>query len=240
MKTTNDHVPTIVTPQASKTTRLGLFTTLRAAVPADAASASATTTAAMEEPSTGGDKKILTGLHVTSLKSNDRRQIMQNNMMRVKLYFTDPRQPTPLDFEKLVRSKLNVFGKRGVFSRSSSFTGLLVSQTKVFGVCLQTYMDQQALKKPDLKVPEFVEKLCQHIEEHGLTTDGLFRIPGSVKNIKAAKDFIDKTGHLPDMNSLSIHDCTALLKMFLRELPEPLLTNRMYPYFIAAASKLTK
>ena len=208
---------------------MGLFSTMKVA-----------STASESEDSSAISSSISPkGLHAISLKSNDRRQILQNNMMRVKLYFTDPRQPIPLDFEKLVRSKINMFGKHGVFSRSSSFTGLLVSNTKCFGVCLQNYMDQQALKKPDLKVPEFIATLCQHIEEQGASTDGIFRIPGSVKNVKAAKEYLDKTGHLPDLSTLSIHDCTALLKMYLRELPEPLLTNRLYPYYIAAASKLS-
>lgn len=45
----------------------------------------------------------------------------------------------------------------------------------------------------------------------------------------------------PDLNEMEDpHACAALLKLYLRELPDPLLTFELYDCFLAASCKISK
>ncbi|KAF9979936.1 Rho GTPase-activating protein 21 [Mortierella antarctica] len=87
-------------------------------------------------------------------------------------------------------------------------------------------------------VPRVVE-LCIHaIEARGLSVAGIYRVSGhmgSIQNIKRAfnegSDHLDKMiDKEPDINTIA-----ALLKLYFRELREPLMLFEFYPSFIAAA-----
>ncbi|XP_075204494.1 rho GTPase-activating protein 19 [Anomaloglossus baeobatrachus] len=62
-----------------------------------------------------------------------------------------------------------------------------------------------------------------------LRTEGLFRIPGNSNRLQILKDSLN-SGVDIDVDSGEFHpnDVATLLKMFLGELPEPLLTHRHY------------
>ncbi|CAJ0935101.1 unnamed protein product, partial [Ranitomeya imitator] len=62
-----------------------------------------------------------------------------------------------------------------------------------------------------------------------LRTEGLFRIPGNSNRLQILKDSLN-SGVDVDVDSGAFHpnDVATLLKMFLGELPEPLLTHRHY------------
>jgi hypothetical protein len=94
----------------------------------------------------------------------------------------------------------------------------------------------------------------------GLDTEGLFRIPGSQKFINEMKSEYDSSGTFtfPSVNLFvlssgskrgvatggrhgvypgsDVHAVSGLLKQFLRDLPEPLLTYDLYPHLIEAQS----
>jgi hypothetical protein len=69
---------------------------------------------------------------------------------------------------------------------------------------------------------------------------GLFRLSGSLTEVKALREKFDR-GEVVDFGNLehvkSPHTVASLLKMWLRELPEPLATFELYDCFIAANGK---
>uniref|UniRef100_A0A8C5MKP9 Rho GTPase-activating protein 19 n=1 Tax=Leptobrachium leishanense TaxID=445787 RepID=A0A8C5MKP9_9ANUR len=73
-----------------------------------------------------------------------------------------------------------------------------------------------------------IHQLIEYLHKH-LRTEGLFRIPGNSNRQQILKDALNN-GLDIDVESGDFHpnDVATLLKMFLGELPEPLLTHRHY------------
>ena len=96
-------------------------------------------------------------------------------------------------------------------------------------------------------IPCFVLEATRHLVACGLRTEGVFRKSGSHLRMRQLReqwetgllsDFIGRergvlTGHYRFSTELHrTHDIAGLLKEFLRELPQPLLTRELLPLFI--------
>jgi hypothetical protein len=84
-------------------------------------------------------------------------------------------------------------------------------------------------------LPAVVRRCVAHVEQHGLAIEGIYRMSGSAAKIAELKQVVDNGGDLWFSSSSAIHDVSGLLKLFLRELPDGVVTSRLYPYFISAA-----
>ncbi|KAM4703476.1 rho GTPase-activating protein 19 [Rhinophrynus dorsalis] len=73
-----------------------------------------------------------------------------------------------------------------------------------------------------------IYQLLEYLHKH-LRTEGLFRIPGNSNRQQILKDSLNSGAEF-DVESGEYHpnDVATILKMFLGELPEPLLTHRHY------------
>eukprot|EP00051_Salpingoeca_urceolata_P015557 m.202136 g.202136 ORF g.202136 m.202136 type:complete len:513 (-) comp18435_c0_seq1:264-1802(-) len=86
-------------------------------------------------------------------------------------------------------------------------------------------------------VPRIVTKCLQSICARGLDEVGLFRLPGRTTQIKQLRlEF--QTGEDPDFSVEEIHTVASLLKLYLRELPSPLLEFSLFNEFAEAAKEL--
>ncbi|CCD62881.1 GTPase-activating protein pac-1 [Caenorhabditis elegans] len=92
-------------------------------------------------------------------------------------------------------------------------------------------------------VPMIVQACVCVIETYGMDTVGIYRIPGNTAAVNALKESLSNRGFdsvdLSKVESLDprwrdVNVVSSLLKMFLRKLPEPLLTDKLYPFFIDA------
>lgn len=72
-----------------------------------------------------------------------------------------------------------------------------------------------------------------------LRAEGLFRVPGNSNRLQILKDSLN-SGVDIDVDSGEFHpnDVATLLKMFLGDLPEPLLTHRHYHAHLKIAGTL--
>ncbi|XP_078131831.1 rho GTPase-activating protein 36 isoform X1 [Sander vitreus] len=84
------------------------------------------------------------------------------------------------------------------------------------------------------QVPQVLERCCTHIETHGLQTVGIFRVGSSKKRVKQLLEDFDRGVDVQLDEEQSVHDVAALLKEFLREIPDPLLSRELYPAFLHA------
>ncbi|CAF1555905.1 unnamed protein product [Adineta ricciae] len=75
------------------------------------------------------------------------------------------------------------------------------------------------------KVPELIQNCCDYLEKNALQTVGLFRVGVSKKRLKELKEQVNLNRSLTFDESTNAHDIAGLIKEFLRELPEPLLTR---------------
>uniref|UniRef100_A0A3Q3WAW1 Rho-GAP domain-containing protein n=1 Tax=Mola mola TaxID=94237 RepID=A0A3Q3WAW1_MOLML len=82
------------------------------------------------------------------------------------------------------------------------------------------------------QVPRVVDSCCQHIEKYGLQTVGIFRVGSSKKRVRQLREEFDRGIDVQLDEDHSIHDVAALLKEFLRDMPDPLLTKELYTAFI--------
>uniref|UniRef100_A0A673J888 Rho GTPase activating protein 25 n=1 Tax=Sinocyclocheilus rhinocerous TaxID=307959 RepID=A0A673J888_9TELE len=93
----------------------------------------------------------------------------------------------------------------------------------VFGKSLSDIMVYEKKFGPRL-VPILVEKCAEFIREHGLNEEGIFRLPGQDNQVKQFREAFD-AGERPSFPcDTDVHTVGSLLKLYLRELPEPVVT----------------
>ncbi|XP_054168078.1 protein FAM13A-like [Oppia nitens] len=97
-------------------------------------------------------------------------------------------------------------------------------ESKVFGVSLDVLSHSNTSEEPF--IPFVVTRLCHFIEDSGgFLQEGLFRISGNAKMIDKLKHSFDNTGDANLESEGDIASASALLKQFLRELPQPLIPD---------------
>jgi hypothetical protein len=118
------------------------------------------------------------------------------------------------------------------------------------------------MARDNVEVPAIVQKCCQAIEKHGMQTQGIYRISGTTSKVANLRQRLDKGSLVPSVRhyhacsereyfadleavdldapewSGDIHIVTSVLKMWLRDLPDPLLTYNLHQGFIEASSSL--
>jgi hypothetical protein len=117
---------------------------------------------------------------------------------------------------------------------SSSHSQLPDRVKPTFGVDLAEQMVRDGVEVPPIMV-----KCCEAIEKYGISTVGVYRIGGTMSKVTRLKEKLDKdldtTNLDADEWSSDISNVTSVLKLWLRELPEPLLTMQLHQGFLDAA-----
>ncbi|KAK3524036.1 hypothetical protein QTP70_017549 [Hemibagrus guttatus] len=91
----------------------------------------------------------------------------------------------------------------------------------------------------DHMAPLVVEQCVDFIREQGLMEVGLFRQPGQATLVKELQEAFD-AGEKPSFDSSTdVHTVASLLKLYLRELPEPLVPFSRYQEFLICGKKLS-
>ncbi|KAM7006507.1 rho GTPase-activating protein 15 isoform 2-T2 [Tautogolabrus adspersus] len=96
--------------------------------------------------------------------------------------------------------------------------GLIKDQ--VFGCCLEMLCEREKNT-----VPRFVRLCTAAVEKRGLETDGIYRVSGNLAVIQKLRFLVDHEEklNLDESDWEDIHVITGALKLFFRELPEPLV-----------------
>ncbi|XP_048195176.1 rho GTPase-activating protein 22 isoform X2 [Perognathus longimembris pacificus] len=111
--------------------------------------------------------------------------------------------------------------------------------TGIFGQRLEDTVYHERKYGPRL-APLLVEQCVDFIRERGLTEEGLFRMPGQANLVRDLQDSFD-CGEKPLFDSTTdVHTVASLLKLYLRELPEPVIPFARYEDFLSCAQLLTK
>ncbi|XP_069782159.1 rho GTPase-activating protein 24 isoform X4 [Narcine bancroftii] len=88
--------------------------------------------------------------------------------------------------------------------------------------------------------PTLVEQCADFIRQRGLKEEGLFRLPGQANLVKELQEAFD-CGEKPLFDSnTDVHTVASLLKLYLRELPEPVIPYAQYDEFLLCAKLFTK
>jgi hypothetical protein len=111
----------------------------------------------------------------------------------------------------------------------------------VFGVPLDVIIDRDGADSTDgigpgtLRIPAIVDDAISSMRNMDLSVEGVFRKNGNIKRLNDTMAAIDKDGcDAVDLTKENVVQVAALLKKYLRELPDPLLTFKLHRLFIAS------
>ncbi|XP_048469337.1 rho GTPase-activating protein 12-like isoform X6 [Rhincodon typus] len=131
--------------------------------------------------------------------------------------------------QKKTKTKLKKFLTRRPTLQAVRDKGYIKDQ--VFGCNLSSLCQRE-----NSTVPKFVMMCIDHVEREGLNVDGLYRVSGNLAVIQKLRFAVnhDEKLDLKDSKWEDINVITGALKMFFRELPEPLFTYHLFNDFVNA------
>ncbi|XP_071957214.1 rho GTPase-activating protein 15-like [Antedon mediterranea] len=143
------------------------------------------------------------------LNRRESRKTTDKKKIKNRLYFSILRRPTKTELEKKgILKEENVFGKR---------------------------LDKLC-EKEGTTIPKFVEACISTIDRKGLNVVGIYRLSANLSLVQKLRCEIDYE-HEVNMDNPpfdDIHVISGALKLFFRELPDPLIPCQMYNSFITA------
>lgn len=99
----------------------------------------------------------------------------------------------------------------------------------VFGVPLEVAVKQSSL--PDgVELPRVFRDGIVYIEENCLEIEGIYRVSGMKSKVDSLKELYDQ-GKSVDLTEYEAEAVTSLIKLYIRELPENILTSALLPKF---------
>ncbi|XP_055342347.1 LOW QUALITY PROTEIN: uncharacterized protein LOC129590925 [Paramacrobiotus metropolitanus] len=115
-----------------------------------------------------------------------------------------------------------------------------ILRERIFGCDLGEYLmnaSSGGAEGVGLKVPAVLIHCAAFIEQYGII-DGIYRLSGIQSNIHRLRQEFD-ADHVPDLANSElymqdIHSVASVLKLYFRELPNPLLTHQLYEQFVEA------
>uniref|UniRef100_A0A4W4FER7 Myosin IXB n=1 Tax=Electrophorus electricus TaxID=8005 RepID=A0A4W4FER7_ELEEL len=90
------------------------------------------------------------------------------------------------------------------------------------------------LTSDKVPVPVVLEIMLEHVEMNGLYTEGIYRKSGSANRMKELRQLLEADPNKVCLEDYPIHAVTGLVKQWLRELPDPLMTFHLYNDFLHA------
>ncbi|XP_061549651.1 rho GTPase-activating protein 29-like isoform X2 [Phycodurus eques] len=95
----------------------------------------------------------------------------------------------------------------------------------------------QASKNSADGIPFIIKKCTSEIESRALNIKGIYRVNGAKSRVEKLCQAFENGKDLVELSELSPHDISNVLKLYLRQLPEPLILYRYYNDFIGLAKE---
>lgn len=86
----------------------------------------------------------------------------------------------------------------------------------------------QAAKNSTDGIPFIIKKCTSEIESRALNIKGIYRVNGAKSRVEKLCQAFENGKDLVELSDLSPHDISNVLKLYLRQLPEPLIQYRYY------------
>jgi hypothetical protein len=189
---------------------------------------------------------------------------MEEPIHRPKKYFSElsaleyfiVRHVAVLSMEPLMEGHFNLDELLALIeTRKQTFWGMVGKAFKadknkggkkkgVFHVALETLVERDGSESTfgvgpgALRVPAFIDDAISAMSRMDMSVEGVFRKSGNYKRSKELAENIDTKGlDAVDLTKESPVQVANLLKKFLRELPDSILTSKLYKLFITSQSK---
>ncbi len=139
------------------------------------------------------------------------------------------------------RKPTNFWGKFGkAFKNDRARAG---KKKGVFGVSLDLLVERDGVESTygvgpgALRVPGVLDDSISAMRRMDMSVEGVFRKNGNIKGLKDLAERIDAKAEDVDLTKENPVQVAALLKRFLRQLPDPLLTFKLHRLFITSQSE---
>ncbi|XP_056383642.1 rho GTPase-activating protein 1 [Hyla sarda] len=103
-----------------------------------------------------------------------------------------------------------------------------------FGISLQQLKDKRS--DSHQKIPQVVQETVTYLRQNALSTEGIFRRSASTQVVREVQQKYNIGTPVDFQQYDDVHLTAVILKTFLRELPEPLLTFNLYNYVVGFSS----
>lgn len=111
----------------------------------------------------------------------------------------------------------------------------------VFGVDLQDLTKKYGIDSDlgmgpsKLRIPIVIDDVINALRQKDMSVEGIFRLNGNIKKLRELTEEINKSPlKSPDFTNQNAVQLAALMKKWLRELPNPLLTYSLYDIWISS------
>uniref|UniRef100_A0A8C5Q281 Rho GTPase-activating protein 29 n=1 Tax=Leptobrachium leishanense TaxID=445787 RepID=A0A8C5Q281_9ANUR len=95
----------------------------------------------------------------------------------------------------------------------------------------------QAAKNTSDGIPFIIKKCTSEIESRALGIKGIYRVNGAKSRVEKLCQAFENGKDLVELSDLYAHDISNVLKLYLRQLPEPLIVFRLYNELIGLAKE---
>ncbi|PKY07140.1 putative Rho GTPase activator [Aspergillus campestris IBT 28561] len=129
----------------------------------------------------------------------------------------------------------NIFGR--AFNKEPKKVG---KKKGVFGVALDYLVEKEGTESSHgvgpgaLRVPALIDDSVSAMRQMDMSVEGVFRKNGNIRRLKDTSEAIDNRYDQVDLTKENPVQIAALLKKFLREMPDPLLTFKLHRLFVAS------
>ncbi|BGP48100.1 Rho-type GTPase activating protein Rga1 [Rhodotorula kratochvilovae] len=115
-----------------------------------------------------------------------------------------------------------------------------VKKKGVFGIPLEVLVERNGADSMhgagpgSLRIPSFVDDVISAMKQMDMSIEGIFRKNGNIRRLKDLTEALDRDSGSVNLSDDNPVQLAALLKKFLRDLPDPLMTFKLFHLFIAA------
>lgn len=108
----------------------------------------------------------------------------------------------------------------------------------IFGVPLADAVER-TMMYDGIRLPAVFRECVDYMEQHGMKCEGIYRVSGVKSKVDELRAVYDRE-EAPNLEEYDPHTVASLLKQYLRDLPENLLTRELMPRFEEACGRTTE
>ncbi|KAI5817133.1 hypothetical protein BZA77DRAFT_245702 [Pyronema omphalodes] len=139
-------------------------------------------------------------------------------------------------------NKKTFWGKFGKAFQPNDKKKATKKKAGVFGIPLEVMIERDGAESSlgvgpgNLRIPQIVDDAITAMRQmvSDMSVEGVFRKNGNIRRLNTLAEALDKGDAQVDMSSEGPVQIAALLKKFLRELPDPLLTFKLHRLFVTS------
>ncbi|KAH9269669.1 hypothetical protein BASA83_008330 [Batrachochytrium salamandrivorans] len=172
---------------------------------------------------------------ISKKRGDDKKSLKQDIKKKEKSFLANEADEADSGNNKVkIKTKLNAFFKRqqekGSSLRDGDKKDDALSDAIVFGGLLEAQVAVEGRS-----IPIFVETCITAINNRGLNSQGIYRLSGNAATIQRIKAQINQGEGRTELNddTLDLNAISGLLKLYFRELKDPLFPFAFYDRFIA-------